>query len=311
MKIFKNADNQTRSGWKIGLLFVLFFITTTVLSLIFSIVYGIVTVAMHPELASDQARLMAYVQQQFSGMSNLPAVFLQLLQCIILIFFVILFWKLWDKGKLRQIGFTNINSSWRDLGVGLLIGAVSFSIVAFILLATKSVEMVNSFGTPKFSISLMVQLFIFIFVGINEELFCRGYCMTVLKQTKKPWAPIVVSAIIFSAMHSMNGGISLLAYINLFLFGIFMGYLFIKTKNIWMCIGYHITWNYFQGDVFGFLVSGNTTDSIYSIKVLSSNIINGGSFGPEGGLVVTVLLVISILLAYKFIPNRKSDYVTF
>jgi len=311
MKILKNADNQTRSGWKIGLLFILFIITTIILSMIFSMVYGIITVARHPEFAADQAKLMAYVQKQFSGMGNLPGAFLQLIQCISLIFWVILFWKLWDKGRVREIGFTNIKSGWKDLGVGLLIGAVSFSVVAFILLATKSVEMVNSFGMPKFSKALVIQLIIFIFVGINEELFCRGYCMTVLKQTKKVWAPLIVSAIIFSAMHSMNGGISLIAYINLFLFGIFMGYLFIKTKNIWMCIGYHITWNYFQGDVFGFLVSGNTTDSIYSIKVLNHNIINGGSFGPEGGLVVTALLVISLLLVYKFIPNRESDHVTF
>lgn len=311
MKIFKNSDNQVRSGWKIGLLFVLFVITTAVLSAAFSIVYGIVAVAMHPEFAANQAKLITYVQQQFSGMGNLPGAFLNLIQCISLIFWVILFWKLWDKGKVREIGFTNVKSSWKDLFAGLLIGAVSFTVVAFILLATKSVEMVNGLGMPKFSRSLLVELVVFIFVGINEELFCRGYCMTVLKQTKKAWVPLIVSAIIFSAMHSMNGGISLLAYINLFLFGIFMGYLFMKTKNLWMCIGYHITWNYFQGDVFGFLVSGNNTDSIYKIKVLSSNIINGGSFGPEGGLVVTILLVISVLLVYKFIPNREYAHVAF
>ena len=311
MKIFKNADNQARSGWKIGLLFISFLISTTIGSFIFSVAYSASIVAKHPELTSNPMQLTQYMQQQFSGMSNFPAVSLQLIQCISLIFWVILFWKIWDKGKIREIGLTNIKSSLKDLGVGLLIGAVSFTIVAFILLATNSVQMVNSFGNPKFSLALITQLIIFVFVGINEELFCRGYCMTVLKQTKKPWVPIIVSAIIFSAMHSMNGGISLLAYVNLFLFGIFMGYLFMKTKNIWTCIGYHITWNYFQGDIFGFLVSGNTTDSIYSIKVISPNLINGGSFGPEGGLVVTVLLVISILFVYKFMESRESAEVTF
>ena len=254
---------------------------------------------------------MNYIQEQFSGMTNFPAVCLQLIQCICLIFFVILFWKIWDKRKLKDIGFTNIKSSWKDLCIGLLIGAISFTIVAIILLLTKSVELVNSFSQPKFSGALIIQLVIFIFVGINEELFCRGYCMTVLKQTKKSWVPIVVSSIIFSLMHSMNGGISLLAYINLFLFGISMGYLFMKTKNIWMCIGYHITWNYFQGDVFGFLVSGNSTDSIYTIKTISPNIINGGSFGPEGGLVVTILLVLTIFLIYKFLPNREINRIIF
>lgn len=71
----------------------------------------VIAVANHPELASDQIKLMQYLQQQFSGMSNFPAVSLQLLQCISLIFGVILFWKIWDKGKIREIGLTNIKSS--------------------------------------------------------------------------------------------------------------------------------------------------------------------------------------------------------
>lgn len=151
MKIFKNIDNQVRYGWKIGLLLVLFIITTMVLSMAFSIVYGIVAIAIHPEFVSNQVKLMAYVQQQFSGMGNIPGAFLHLIQCLSLIFWVVSFWKLWDKGKVREIGFTNIKSSWNELCVGLLIGAVSFTVVAFILLATKSVEMVNGIGMPKFS----------------------------------------------------------------------------------------------------------------------------------------------------------------
>ena len=298
MKVFKNDYNQIRSGWKIGILFVSFIITTLIISFIFTVAYSSIIIAMNPNILHDEA---------YSGMNNFPAVCLQLIQCICLIFFVILFWKIWDKRKLEDIGFTNIKRSWKDLCCGLLIGAISFTIVAIILLSTRSVELVKSFSEPNFSSALIIQLIIFIFVGINEELFSRGYCMTVLKQTKISWVPIVVSSIIFALMHSMNSGISLLAYINLFLFGIFMGYLFMKTKNIWMCIGYHITWNYFQGDVFGFLVSGNVTDSIYTIKTISPNIINGGSFGPEGGLVVTILLVITILITYKFLPNREIN----
>ena len=303
MKIFKNDYNQIRSGWKIGILFLSFTITTLIVSFIFTVVYGVIIIAKNPPILPDKT----YIQEQFSGMTNFPAVCLQLIQCICMIFFVILFWKVWDKRKIKDIGFTNIKNSLKDLLIGLLIGATSFAIVAIILLSTKSVELVNSFTKPNFSSSLIIQLIIFIFVGINEELFARGYCMTVLKQTKISWVPIVVSSIIFALMHSMNAGISLLAYINLFLFGISMGYLFMKTKNIWMGIGYHITWNYFQGDIFGFLVSGNVTDSIYTIKTISPNIINGGNFGPEGGLVVTILLVITILITYKFLPNREIN----
>ncbi|WP_297416747.1 CPBP family intramembrane glutamic endopeptidase [Clostridium sp.] len=305
MRIFKNTENQIRSGWKILIVFISFFAATIFASIMFSALCGIIIVILKPELLARDDKGTKYIAEQFSGMNHFPGAFLSLLQCLIMIFFVILFWKIWEKRKVSDMGFTNIKSSWRDLGIGLLCGAISFTIVAIILLCTRSVELVNSFNKPIFSMSLIIQLILFIFVGINEELFARGYCMTVLKQTKNAYVPVIVSSIIFALMHSMNQGISLIAYINLFLFGISMGYIFIKTKNIWIGIGYHITWNYFQGDIFGFLVSGNTTDSIYTIKTVNPNIINGGSFGPEGGLVVTVLLLVTILIIYKFLPDRR------
>lgn len=305
MRILKNNNKEIRSGWKIGIVFVSFLITTLIISILFSSLYSIIIIALRPDLLADKAEGINYINEQFRGMNHFPAICLSIIQCIAMIFFVILFWKVWDKKKVKDIGLINIKMGWKDLCVGLLAGAVSFTVVAAILLITKSVELANSFTKPNISAGLLIQFIIFIFVGINEELFARGYCMTVLKQTKIYWVPIVGSSVIFSLMHSMNQGISLLAYINLFLFGITMGYLFIKTKNIWMGIGYHITWNYFQGNVFGFLVSGNNTDSLYNIKLINQNIINGGNFGPEGGLVVTILLVITIFIIYKFLPSRK------
>ena len=304
MKIFKNESNQIRSGWKIAIVYLSFIITTLIGSVIFSSLYSVIFFIKNPEFVSDDNMYAEFISEQFSGMSHFPGITLFLIQCILMIFFVILFWKIWDKRRLSDIGFTNIKDGWKDLCIGLLIGAISFTVVAIVLLSTNSVELSSDFSEPKLSSALVTQLIIFIFVGINEELFSRGYCMTVLKQTNKSWVPVVVSSIIFALMHSMNEGISLLAYINLFLFGIVMAYIFIKTKNIWMCIGYHITWNYFQGNVFGFLVSGNTTDSIYSIKTVNPNLINGGSFGPEGGFIVTALLIVTILGIYRFLPSR-------
>ena len=72
-----------------------------------------------------------------------------------------------------------------------------------------------------------------------------------------------------------------------------------------MSIGFHITWNYFQGYVCGFQVSGNEVSGIYQIETTTNNIINGGGFGPEGGLVVTFILLILILAISVYYNNRK------
>ena len=151
MKIFKNGNNQIRSGWKIFIVFISFFVTTFAASFMFSALYSIIIFIVKPELLSQSDGGAKYISEQFSSMSSIPGAFTSLLQCLLMIFFVILFWKLWDKRKVADMGLTSIKSSWKDLCIGLLSGAISFSLVAIILLCTKSVEMVNSISKPNFS----------------------------------------------------------------------------------------------------------------------------------------------------------------
>ena len=137
--------------------------------------------------------------------------------------------------------------------------------------------------------------------------------MTVLKQTGNKWVAIIVSSIIFSVMHSLNPNMSILSYLNLFLVALLFAYMFLKSNNLWLPIGYHITWNYFQGYIFGFQVSGQSTESLYKLNVPVNNIITGGGFGPEGGLVVTFIIIIGYIYMWKFYKpqllgaNNKSE----
>lgn len=307
MEIVKSINNFVKPLLKIGILYIAFLITNDIFSYIFFKGYRTIILALNPEFSVNSTKYINFLNEKLSSMSSFLSAFLILIQCMCIIFYVVLFWRMFEKKKLKEIGLTNVKSNFNDLFFGLIVGAVSFSIVAFILICTKSVELQSNFKHTNILNSLIVELIIFIFVGISEELFSRGYCIKVFKQYEKfYYIPIIISSIIFALMHSMNEGINMMAYINLFLFGILMGYICVKTKNLWMCIGYHITWNYFEGAVFGFLVSGTNTDSIYKIRMISPNIINGGDFGPEGGIIVTIVLVTSLFISYRFLSCRKK-----
>ncbi|MDU1004456.1 MAG: CPBP family intramembrane glutamic endopeptidase [Clostridium butyricum] len=238
---------------------------------------------------------------------NSTDIILNIIDCLGLILSVVFFWKVIDKKPISDIGITNIKTRYKDLLKGLALGAVSMTIVLVILFITKNISFENSLFRPNLDVSLITGLITFIFVGVNEELFCRGYCITVLNQSYNRYISIIWSAVIFSLLHSFNDNMSVISYLNLFLFGILAAYMFNKSNNIWMCIGYHITWNYFQGSIFGFQVSGNNVSSMYNVNLSNNNIITGGGFGPEGGIIVTFVILLGILYVWKFYKPQNLE----
>lgn len=303
-KVFVNKFGQIRSGWKIGIVLGISYAVQMIFGIIIGLVLAISYMAsgkldiQNPSLNLEIANSpgINYLMQFFGIIVMLSAVYMVL--------------RLIDKKRLKDIGLINIKKGLKHLVCGLLFGAISMTLIFIILLMSKNIEVTNSLFQPQFSWSTLTGLILFVFVGLNEELFSRGYCMMVLNQTSKRWVPIVVSAIIFSAMHLGNPNVKLLGLLNIFLVGILFAYMVVKTNNIWMAIGYHITWNYLQGNVFGFPVSGLNSTGLYGIKVLNNNLLTGGAFGPEAGILASIVLIAGIL-ALKFYKGSNNSMELF
>ncbi|SCN24440.1 CAAX amino terminal protease self-immunity [Clostridium sp. N3C] len=308
--IFVNKNSQIRSGWKIAIVFISFIFTVSILSAFIGFIFTLYQIAI---AKGDLSHIMESTNNLEATLSNIDSglgLALNILQCLILILCIVLFWKLLDKKPIRDIGMISLKKGYKDLIHGLLFGAISLLMVFAILLLSKNISLAKPLTEPNFNISLITGFILFIFVGINEEMFVRGYCMTVLKQTGKTSVVVVISSIIFSLMHALNPGMNALSYTNLFLFGLLMAYITIKSKNLWFAIGYHITWNYFEGNICGFLVSGQETSSLFTLEKVNPNILNGGSFGPEGGLVVTFILLLSFLYMWKvYKPSIENNEI--
>lgn len=304
-KIFINKNRQVRSGWKIASTFSSFYIGVNVLAFILAIIWVVILITTKTVAASE---IQSYMKNA-TGLDSGFGMVLSILQCVGMIFFVVLFWKVYDKRPIRDMGLINIKKGYVDLLKGLAYGAISLIIVFAILYFSGNIILVNTFSKPHIGSFLLTGIILFIFVGINEEMFARGYCMTVLKQTGNQWVVIIVSSIIFALMHSLNPAMSWLSYLNLFLFGVFTAFMFIKSKSLWLSIGYHITWNYFEGNIFGFQVSGQETQAVYSLRAVGNSIITGGKFGPEGGLIVTFILIIGMIYIWKIYKPQNLEKV--
>ena len=300
--MFKNKEGRVRSGWKIAFMMGA---SLTIIGIISSIVSFLVTVILISNGDFDY-QLLTYTERGNQVM-NLTYTLLSFLQEIVLIVTPIIAWKVIMRRPLSNMGLTSIKQHNKELIVGLLFGMISISIVFVLLILTGNARVVT--WTPRFSIQQLIYLFLYIMVGFAEEIFGRGYIMSVLRQTRNVPVIIIISSIIFALLHGLNPGIGLLPCINLFLVGVLFAYMYIKSGNLWMCIGYHITWNYFQGYIYGFKVSGTDTVGIITTEFETSNLFNGGAFGPEGGLFVTLVILAGFLYVRMYYKNLDYDFI--
>lgn len=196
----------------------------------------------------------------------------------------------------------------KDLFFGLALGTIAMSIAFFILLLSKQITINTSFKISTFT---FIYLFVFILVGIFEEVFFRGYIMRTMEMNHNHKATVyLISALIFSVFHAGNPNVSLTGLLNIVLVGILFAYMFDVTRSLLLPIGYHIMWNFFQGGVFGFPVSGIPPEGIIKVDIShGSQWLTGGSFGVEGGLVATLVIVLSFIATYLYSKNNKREHI--
>ena len=247
---------------------------------------------------------------------DLPAKFMQLNMLLSLFFqilgiFLLLGLCKWiQKRKGWTLGFKKRNM-FREYGIGMLAGFFMMTAAVVLGWITGALKIrFNPEAMTAEALGLLVLYLIgFMIQGMNEEVLCRGYFLLSLSRKKgNLWMGIIVSSLAFSALHLGNPGITLLSLLNLTLFGIFAGFYFVKRGDLWGIGALHSLWNFTQGNVWGVLVSGLKTDP--SVFVTEANpgmaLLNGGRFGLEGGLIVTVILILGILILGK-VPQK--DFV--
>lgn len=120
----------------------------------------------------------------------------------------------------------------------------------------------------------------------------------------------IFSSLVFSLMHGANPNMNKLAALNILLAGLMLAYPFWKTGRLYLSIGIHAGWNYAQGGIFGLAVSGNAIrGNLISTQVNGPELWTGGAFGPEGGLLGSMGILLVVLLCYgvyRFLPDLKT-----
>lgn len=299
-KLFKNQYGLVRSGWIILICMFLYYALQYVLS---GLLVGVLRKIL--VMTGD----INYAANYYSPLADtfdyqiLP-VALQFLLELVTIAIPVAAWKLM-KYRWRDIGLRDFSKRFKKDGViGLLVGIAGTTLIFLILLITKNVRVDSA--KPTFSLSIFVWIIVFVFIGFAEEFFNRGLLMSVLRRTNNKFLIIVLPSVIFGCIHLWNPNVTFISILNIIMIGIVLSFMYYKSGNLWMCIGYHTTWNLFESIVYGMPVSGMNVPTIVASNYPVNNILNGGGFGIEGGILTTIFSI--LLFLFVFYYYRNSDF---
>ena len=226
-----------------------------------------------------------------------------------------------DRRKFADYGFHFNRRWWLDLGFGLALGALLMGLIFLVEWGLGWIQMegmqVNRAPAWPWGAWMLSDAVLFLCVGIYEEFFTRGYLLRNLAEAFRtrriqPRAALLlaylISSSIFGLLHLANQNASLISTLNLVAAGLFLGLGYVLTGELAISIGLHITWNFFQGTVFGFPVSGGApAASLIGITQLGPAWATGGDFGPEAGaLGLTAMLLGSLAIGLWVRASRGT-----
>ncbi len=226
----------------------------------------------------------------FNAMGVNIMALVMLLQVITAFLIIFILRRFIDKESVNSLGFSLLGYK-TDLLKGLGWGAAMISVGFIALYLSGFITITN---TDFMAVPWFGYLALFLFVALFEEILVRGYVLTNLMASMNKYWALVASSVIFSVMNLANDNVSILPTVNLFLAGILLGIYTIHKRNLWFPIAMHFTWNFMQGPVLSFEVSGLKTDSFINQEIAGYELMTGGEFGFEGSILLTVMMLAAI-----------------
>lgn len=217
--------------------------------------------------------------------------------------------RIYERGRLADIGLGWNAHSARHLGVGILGGGGAAFIVLALPLLFRAASLRPDPEFPRSFPSLLFVLIVLLFGAVGEELLFRGYGFQVLLKAAGPFATILPTAVLFGLAHAGNPGVNNLGLANTFLWGIVLGFAFVRSGDLWLPIGVHYGWNAVM-PLFGVSVSGFTMGMTgYSMHWNVGDLWSGGAYGPEAGLLTTLIIIPLLLFLYRAPVHYETPFL--
>jgi membrane protease YdiL (CAAX protease family) len=290
--LFLDSRYEVRSGWKFvaySTMLVVFFILT-------GMIVGPLAVWIDPAFV-----LMPRSDMRFLALNSVVL----LIPSILALYFMSRFV---DHVPVRIFGLARHAGWLRDFGKGLLFaaGMLALLMVGSVLLGSVSIQWIASADLiPLVALTVAVLLI----AAFNEELVFRGYPLQVLLKGMGPWGAMFLISSIFALLHIRNEGATVSSTLNTLIAGVLLSRAYLVTRSIWLPFGIHFGWNAGTAIVLGMPVSGIPTASVLKTEVIGNEFIFGRGYGPEDGLLGTVVFLAAAAVITRLGVSRISPEI--
>jgi len=192
-----------------------------------------------------------------------------------------------EREKPKAVGWSR--PALRPMGLGFATGAGLQTLVVVLLALFGWYAFAENRTTDSSASELAGTFILFGVVAVFEEVLMRGILFRQLERLLGSWFAIIITALFFGVSHRSNPGATAISAIAIAVeAGVLLAAAYAVTRSLWLPIGIHWAWNFFEGPVFGEAVSGTHGPHWLAPHIAGPAIWTGGKFGPEAGLAAVI-----------------------
>ena len=285
---FINEDGHLRSGWRLAIFAVAFFICVQISQ---ALLFWGFAAALNRSVIELSNSNWAFAAGHGA----------------ILVSATLVGWAcgaLFEELPLRALG-CSLHRGWlRNLGLGSALGAATLFLAALLATMTRGIHFrFDTAGERAIEETLATSAILFVFAAAAEEILFRGYPLQTLTRAQLAWLGVLLTSVPFAAVHLNNPhAVPGFTFVNTALAGVWLAVAYLRTRSLWLPLGLHWAWNWAQASLLGLPVSG--IERIAPAPLLQAmnagpDWLTGGSYGIEGGAACTLALLISTLVIWR------------
>jgi len=207
--------------------------------------------------------------------------------------------RLFERASLSEIGLGWNPASRRHVILGLAGGIGAACIVLGLPLLAGAARFTPTPGVALRLTNILFLMIVLVFGAAGEEMLFRGYAFQAMLGVLGPFATIIPVGVLFGLLHAANPEVTRLGILNTCLWGVLLGYSFLRSGDLWLPIGLHLGWNWTL-PWFGVTLSGFRMEVTgYTLDWRISPAWSGGAYGPEGGLLTTLVVLVLFIYLWK------------